>query len=109
VLLFGCLHNELSAGRRARGERGGVWSVAIDSLTGPFDVSRATRLTDESLYCGKLVQDRGGSWWLMAFHNYDRGGNFLGGGLADPLPVAWDDDGNLRVADGRFDRLSATD
>jgi beta-fructofuranosidase len=97
VLIFNCLHTELTPERRAAGEHGGIWSVPVAGLTGPYDVSRATRLTDESLYCGRLVQDREGAWWLLAFHHTGPGGAFVGG-LSDPMPVEWGPDGNLRVA-----------
>ena len=60
-------------------------------LTGPFDVGRATRLTDSSLYAGRLVQDRSGTWNLLAFANHDESGDFVGG-LCDPIPVAWSGD-----------------
>jgi len=96
VLLFNCLHGELTPERRAAGERGGVWAVPIDSATGPFDISRATRLTDESLYCGRLVQDREGAWWLFAFHLAGPHGEFVGA-LSDPMPVAWGPDGALHA------------
>lgn len=109
VLIVGCLRPELSRERQDRGEKGGIWTVPIDSLTGPYDITQATRLTDESLYCGKLVQQRDGTWVLLAFPSYGPGHTFLGGGLSDPLPVSWGPDGNLRVSDGRFDHLSPTD
>ncbi|MHB8188327.1 MAG: hypothetical protein ACYDDU_20125 [Dermatophilaceae bacterium] len=35
----------------------------------PYDVTPATRLTDESLYAGKLVQRRNGQWVLLALVN----------------------------------------
>ncbi|GAA1869651.1 glycosyl hydrolase family 32 [Myceligenerans crystallogenes] len=104
VLVFSCLHGELSEDRRAAGERGGVWSVPVPSPLGPYDVEKATRLTDESLYAGRLVQDRDGAWWLFAFHHVDDAGEFVGA-LSDPLPVGWSPDGRLHVTDGRFDHL----
>jgi beta-fructofuranosidase len=104
VLLFSCLHAELSGARRAAGERGGVWSVPVDRPTGPYDITRATRLTDESLYAGRLLQDRDGAWWLFAFEHVDDAGTFVGA-LSDPMPVGWDASGRLRVTDGRFDDL----
>ena len=103
VLIFSSLHGELTAQRRAAGERGGVWSVPVDSPTGPFDIASATRLTDESLYAGRLLQDRAGQWWLFAFNHVDENGAFIGS-LSDPMPVGWED-GRLRVSDGRFDGL----
>lgn len=104
VLVFSSLHTELSRSRREAGERGGVWSVPVDSATGPFDISAASRLTDESLYAGRLLQDRDGAWWLFAFHHVDEDGDFVGA-LSDPMPVGWGQDGHLRVTDGRFDHL----
>ena len=97
VLLFNCLHGELTPQRRAAGVRGGVWSVPVDSPTGPYDITAAKQLTDESLYCGRLVQDRDGAWWLFAFHLTEPDGTF-GGYLSDPMPVEWGPDGHLRVA-----------
>ena len=86
VLLFSCLGPQLSPTRRKAGEPGGVWALRPERLLGPYDVSRATRLTDESLYVGKLVQRRDGRWVLLAFVNQDAGGAF-GGSLSDPLEL----------------------
>lgn len=97
VLIFSCLAGELMPQRREAGERGGIWAVPIDSLTGPYDITKATLLTDDSLYCGRLLQDHDGSWWLFAFHLNEPNGEF-GGYLSDPMPVEWGPDGNLRVA-----------
>lgn len=104
VLVFSSLRPELSLARQEAGEVGGVWSVPVDYTTGPFDVSKATRLTDESVYAGRLVRDREGAWWLLAFEHVDDDGAFIGS-LSDPMPVGWDGDGRLRVTDGRFDHL----
>jgi len=86
VLLFSCLGPQLSHARRTAGEPGGVWVLRPDSLLGPYDVTRATRLTDESLYVGKLVQRRNGQWVLLAFVNQDADGAFVGS-ISDPMPV----------------------
>ncbi len=90
VLLFNCLGPQLSQARQAAGEKGGVWVVRPDSLLGPYDVARATRLTDESLYVGKLVQRRDGTWVVLAFVNQDTDGVFVGS-VSDPieLPRPW--------------------
>ncbi len=102
VLIFSCLTGELSASRRAAG--GGVWAVPLDRADGPYDVSRAARLTDESLYAGRLVRDRDGNWMLFAFVHVDTAGEFVGA-ISDPMPVSWHPDGHLRVSDGRFDHI----
>jgi len=86
VLLFNCLGPQLSRARREAGEQGGVWVLRPESLLGPYDVAQATRLTDESLYVGKLVQRRDGRWVLLAFVNQDANGAFVGS-ISDPLPV----------------------
>lgn len=49
-------------------------------------MSRATRLTDESLYVAKLLQQRDGQWVILAFVNEDEDGNFIGT-VTDPLRV----------------------
>ena len=105
VLIFSSLGTELTRARRDAGERGGVWSVPVDGATGPFDVATATRLTDESLYAGRLLHGHDGAWWLFAFNHIDADGAFVGS-LSDPLPVGWDQNGRLRVTDGRFDHLA---
>lgn len=96
VLVFSCLAADLSSERREAGEKGGVWAVNIDSPIERFNISEAYRLTGEELYAGRLVQDRDGRWHLLAFHHDGPGGRFVGG-LSDPMPVTWRDDGRLSV------------
>jgi len=98
ALMFSCLQSELSDERRLADPGGGIWTVAVDSPTGPFDLSRATRLTGPELYAGRLVQDRAGRWNLMAFRNLDEDGSFVGS-LADPLPVTWENGALALAAD----------
>jgi beta-fructofuranosidase len=88
VLVFSCLTEHLSRERRAAGERGGVWCVPCDSVLGPFDLARAVRVADESLYSGRLIRDRVGRWVMLAFRNTGPDGNFIGD-LTDPMPVSW--------------------
>jgi beta-fructofuranosidase len=49
-------------------------------------------VTSEALYSGRLVQDRSGAWVMLAFHNVDEEGRFVGE-ITDPIPVAWDGSG----------------
>jgi beta-fructofuranosidase len=35
-------------------------------LLDPFDVAPAVRLTDESVYSGRLIRDRSGQWVMLA-------------------------------------------
>ena len=100
VLLFSCLSTELSPARRGTGERGGVWLVEPESLLGPFTPSAARRLTDESLYSGRIIRDRGGEWVMLAFHHHDREDRFVGW-ISDPVPFA-----ALRAASEPFSVLS---
>lgn len=90
VLVFSCLRAELASAKRRTSGTGGTWAVAVDSVTGPFDVSAATPLTDERLYSGRLVCGPDGGWSLVAFHNRRPDGGFAGE-LSDPLPVRWDE------------------
>ncbi len=89
VLLFSCLAGEMPG---APAGAGGVWSVPVDGPGSTVDVAAAVRLTDESLYVGKVVHDRGAAY-LMAFRNLGPDGQFLGG-LIDPVPVTWRPDGH---------------
>ncbi|MEF2975901.1 glycosyl hydrolase family 32 [Subtercola sp. YIM 133946] len=90
VLLFSCLSSELSDERKARGERGGIWAVNVSSPTGPFEIENAYRVADETLYVGRLVQNRRGEWHLLAFKNTAPDGEWIGE-ITDPMPVAWVD------------------
>lgn len=86
VLLFSCLGTELSAERKVRGERGGIWAVNAPGPLGPFDVSSAYLVADEALYVGRLIRGRDGAWNMLAFENVDQSGDFVGR-ITDPLKV----------------------
>lgn len=86
LLLFSCLRAELASWRHDTDLTGGVWMAEADGPLGPFHLENARRLTDDSLYAGRVIQDRRGDWQFLAFENY-RGGEFVGR-LADPLPFA---------------------
>jgi beta-fructofuranosidase len=106
VLLFSCLSSELSQERRAQGARGGIWAVSVDGLLGPYDITQATRVADESLYSGRLVQDRGGRWVMLAFRNVDGEGDFVGE-ITDPMPVTWANDARRLALVGAEQRAAA--
>ena len=88
VLLFSCLSTEMPG---AAPGSGGVWSVPVDGPGAPVDVASAVRVTDESLYVGKVVHDLGTAYF-MAFRNQGPAGHFVGG-VTDPIPVTWRPDG----------------
>jgi beta-fructofuranosidase len=96
VLIFSCLGTQLSRDRREAGEPGGIWCLPADSLLGPFDVAQAVRLTDESVYSGRLIRDRSGQWVMLAFRNDEPGRGFVGE-LIDSIPVGWAQDGTTLV------------
>lgn len=95
VGLFSCLGSELAQGRRDADPVGGVWAFPIASMTGPFPLEEAYRITDERLYVGRLVRDRKGQWRFLAFRNEDEHGNWIGE-ITDPQPVQWVD-GRLAI------------
>jgi beta-fructofuranosidase len=82
LLLFSCLGSELASKQQGAG---GIWVADAETLLGPFDVAHARRLTDESLYSGRIVRDRSGRWVMLAFVNVDRHGRFVGE-ISDPIP-----------------------
>jgi beta-fructofuranosidase len=87
VLLFSCLAEQMPG---AAAGAGGIWSLPVTGPGARVDVTAAVRLTDESLYVGKVVHHQGVAH-LMAFRN-EVDGAFVGG-LIDPVPVTWRDDG----------------
>ena len=89
ALLFSCDTPALAGHRAAEAQRGGIWILEIDDLTGPFDPSKALLLAGDDLYSGRLIQDRNKQWVLMAFENRDSSGSFVGV-LSDPMPVNWE-------------------
>jgi beta-fructofuranosidase len=97
VLVFSCLTEQLSDERRKAGARGGIWCLPCDSLLGPFDISRAVRIADESLYSGRLIRDRAGQWVILAFRNHEPDRGFIGE-IINPVPVRWTQDGTALVA-----------
>lgn len=84
VLIFSCDSPAL-AGTRSRGT-GGIWAVDVQSPTGPYDLTGARLLVNESLYSGRLVQNRAGAWVLLAFANSMNDGHFSGS-LTNPIPI----------------------
>jgi beta-fructofuranosidase len=98
VVLFSCLHGELSDANRERWASGGVWALPVDSVVGPFDPRCASLLTDHRLYVGRLVRDRTGRSVVLAFHHDDVNGDFVGE-ISDPMPVLWQvqHDGSRRL------------
>ena len=98
VLIFSCLTAELSDQRREAGTGGGIWCLPSTSLLGPFELAQAVRITDESLYSGRLIRDRAGRWVLLAFRNRGPDGRFIGE-LTDPMPVRWAADGSALELD----------
>jgi beta-fructofuranosidase len=97
ALVFSCLSPEMVG---ARPGDGGVWSVPVDGPGAPVEVAAAVRLTDERWYVGKVVEHEGRAF-LMAFRNQGPEGAFVGG-LDEPVPLRWRDDGRGLVADGRL-------
>jgi len=87
-LIFCCNSPRLADARS--GQIGGIWVLPAAGPTGPFDVQRAELLIDERYYAGRLVQDRRGDWFLMAFEMNAPGEPFQGR-LSDPMPVALED------------------
>ena len=97
VLLFSCMTPQLSDERRARGDVGGIWAVNVSGPDGPYDIDAAYLLADERLYVGRFVPRRDGGWSLLAFHNLDDDGRFVGE-IVDPLSVGWNGD-RLEIRD----------
>ncbi len=100
VLLFSCDTPALAGARGETGERGGIWWVELvpTGAVGPelIDVSTASLLVDDSLYAGRAVLDRDGSWVMLAFRNLSESSEFTGG-ITDPMPLSWSEGDGLRL------------
>lgn len=92
VLLFSCSADALSSARAGEYSDVGTWALVVDDPAGPFDLAAAKPLTPESLYSGRVVQRRDGSWAFLAFHNIRADGEFRSA-ISDPLPFRIDADG----------------
>ena len=91
VLLFSCPLDKL-APERAEGYRGGgIWSLEVQHLTGPYHLTPAAVVTTMPLYSGRVIRDRAGQWMLLACVDATRDGSF-DGVVSDPIPVHWDHD-----------------
>ncbi len=87
VLVFTCHPQEQTDERIAVSGSYCTWSVAGDSVTGHWDISRAEPFTAEpALFAAPLVQRRDGSWALIGFRNREPEG-ILSFDIIDPVPV----------------------
>lgn len=93
-LVFCCDTAKLMGARA--GSTGGVWSLPVGSMPGQVDFQQARLLVDERLYAGRVVLDRDGVPWLLAFINQGPGGTFAGG-ISDPIRLVTNADGYLAV------------
>jgi beta-fructofuranosidase len=83
VLVFTCHPEEQSR------ERGlySTWYVLGESVTGPWDLTRARPFTDEpKLFAAPLVRQRDGTWAFLGFRNQEPEG-VLSFELLDPIPL----------------------
>jgi beta-fructofuranosidase len=99
-LLFSCGSKLLSSqGRNRFKNKTGSYYLCGEAPLGPFRyLSDEPLIGDEngSLYSGKFVQGPDDDWYLMAFNNYDKDGNFVGE-ITDPMPVHISEEGRLNV------------
>lgn len=99
-LLFSCGSKQLSTQGRIRfNNKTGTYYMGGESPLGPFRFLGDQPLIGDksgSLYSGKFVLGPDEEWYLMAFTNYDKDGNFIGG-ITDPMPVHISDEGLINI------------
>lgn len=88
LMLFSCDTGALASTRLTAGERGGIWALEAPSALGPFAIDAARLIAPESLYSGRIIQNRTGEWVLLAFENAASDGGFVGA-IGSPLPISW--------------------
>ncbi len=96
LLLFCC--NAARLANQRQGSRGGVWMAPAEGPAGPVDAAAARLVLPERYYAGRAVEERDGSWALMAFVNEGTAGGFTGT-ITDPMPLRLDAGGEPAVLD----------
>ena len=86
ILLFCCGWRELSEARqKAMGHQDATYSLVVNRDFSDVDFSKARPFLDNPVYAARLVQGKGGEWYLIGFVN-EIDGVFIGE-LSDPIPV----------------------
>lgn len=97
VLAFTCHWQEQMPETIQRWGEHCTWSIPGDSVTGPWDVSRARPFRAEpDLFAAPLVQDPEGNWVFVGFVNLEPKG-VLSFDIIDPIPIELDDDGAIQA------------
>jgi beta-fructofuranosidase len=91
LLVFTCHPDEQSEWQRREFGLFSTWVVPGDSLTGPWELTRARPFEDEPrLFAAPLVQRRAGDWAFLGFRNEEpEGVSPLE--ILDPIPVRLSD------------------
>jgi beta-fructofuranosidase len=98
TLVFTCHPQEQTAQRIERSGAYCTWSLAGESLLGPWDIARAQPFVAEpALFAAPLVAQRDGTWALIGFRNLEPEG-ILAFDILDPIPV--------QLRDGALQRIS---
>ena len=86
ILLFCCGWRELSEARQnTMGHQDATYSLVVNRDFSDVDFSKARPFLDNPVYAARLVQGKGGEWYLIGFVN-EIDGEFVGE-LSDPIPV----------------------
>lgn len=84
----------------------GTWLLDDVRELGSYDVRNAVPLTNQRLYSGRIIHDRGGNAVLLAFDPGTEGEDFAGR-ICDPIPLRRGSDGIVMLApDGFADSIA---
>ena len=88
LLVFTCHPDQQSPQQLSRFGRFCTWSVAGESLTGPWELDRARPFRGEPLLsAAPLIRRRNGTWALLGFRNFEPDAPARLE-VVDPIPVA---------------------